>query len=155
SRSRSHIPAVQGTVVDTTVAGGVAESFVGVLSSSPGTTSFRAPSGWALQPYNDPELPTGGKTSAFDAAATPSGRSASLQRAAGQFAVVQGAGPAGVTGALSVTASATPDGAEGTVVNTTAYTLHDAAVLVGDLGVSVGTLAPGASTHWTITGTVG
>jgi hypothetical protein len=151
SSSRAHLPAVHGTVVDTSVPGGTAVSYVGVLSAGQGTTSFTAPATWQLQQYNDPALQSSAKSAVLDVVAAATATKATLHLDAGQFTVMQATGPAGLAGALTVSAAATAGGGvRGTVVNQTPYTLRDVAVLIGNVGTNVGTVAPGAHVQWSV-----
>jgi hypothetical protein len=142
---------VHGTIVDTTGAGGTALSYVGVLAGGQGTTQLDVPSGWVLQRYNDPQsAPPSAGTVGLKAVPTAQGVRGSIGLNAGQFAVVDATGPAGLAGQLAVTAHSTDAGAEGTVTNGTGYGLQDVSVLIGTNGVDVGDLKPGQQKPWAL-----
>lgn len=145
---------VQGTILNTTVPGGTDLSYVAVLAGGQGTARVDAPDGWVLSRYSSPGNPPQ-SGAALKAQSHGTGTEATLGLDAGQFAVLEGSGPAGFPGQLQVTATATGDGVAGGVINHTAYTLHDVTVLIGNDGVDVGTLASGAMTKFSVNAATG
>jgi hypothetical protein len=156
SAERAGVRIVHGTVIDTTVGGGAAVSYVGISSGAETTARVSAPSGWTLDRYAEPNsspLPGNGQ---LTSALVDTGIDGRLNLNAGQFAIVRTSGPARFAGQLTVTATSSADGqAQGTVTNATAFTLHDVSVLIGDAGTDVGTLAAGATAPWSATAAIG
>jgi len=147
---------VHATVIDTTAGGGTALSYVAVVSRGEATARFDAPAGWVMERFTDnggPQFvgPGADPGAGLTSAVASDGLQGRLTMSAGQFAVVAASGPAHFPGQLTVTARSTSDGhAEGAVTNNTAWSLQDVSVLIGTAGADVGTLAPGAQAHWTI-----
>jgi hypothetical protein len=134
---------VHASVLSSTPAGPVASSYVGVFSRSGETVRVGLPAGWSSGSFVD----------MGQAAATPSlvtrtaeGTDWRLPLEAGQFGMVQGTGPAAGqdTGGLEITAVTGAGGqVEGSVRNTTPFTIEDAAVLLGANATFMGSIGPG------------
>ena len=133
---------VHGSVLSNGAAGPVVTSYVGVFSRSGETARIGFPTGWS-----------GGLSTNLGQAApatvinrTADGPEARLPLDPGQFGMVDGTGPASVSGAggLEISAGAQPGGpVTGTVRNPTAFRLESVAVFAGTDVTVLGELEPG------------
>lgn len=147
--TRSATQLVHATILRTGESGNVATSYLGATSRSGETVRLSVPAGWLPVPSNGFDIGLGASLATIRQ--TPGGIEADMPLDAGQFGVAGLTGPAPEEGRLEVTASSGANGrASGTVRNGTPHRLESVAVFVGQGGVLVGTLEPGAQRDWQV-----
>lgn len=138
-----------GTVVESSPAGAMTTSFVGIAARGRNDILVGSDSGdtWSARQTN-----AGFESTASRTELGSNGPAAMLRLAAGQFAVATVVAPGrAADGGLVVHATSDADGrATGTVRNTSGAPLDEVAVFIGSTGTTLGSLAAGEERAWAV-----